>query len=341
MKVLIPAYEPTKKMLVLIQQIQNETNYQILIIDDGSGEKYQEIFHQAQEFGCIVLKHFCNKGKGEALKTGFAYLLSQKENDAVVCADCDGQHHIEDIIKVANAIEQNKNQIVLGTRRFKGKVPFKSRFGNTITAWTFALFTGKKIADTQTGLRGYPCSMLKWLCSVEGSRFEYEFNLLMSAIDFKYEIKQIPILTIYDNNNRGTHFRPVVDSARIYWILLKFCTASSISAVLDFSLLFTFKTLTESLLFGVVVARIVSSVLNYYLNKKMVFKVKDISLTQSAPKYFGLVLVIMIANYLLLSLLVQEAHIPVIAAKILTELILFNVSYIIQKRFIFKKEKFI
>lgn len=336
MTVLIPAYEPTEKMLTLVSELKAKTDYPVLIVDDGSGENYQELFALAESCGCTVLHHPENAGKGAALKTGFNYLLALGSPGKVVCADSDGQHHVDDIIRVYHAIDENKKEMVLGVRRFSGKVPLKSRFGNQVTAFFFKLATGLALTDTQTGLRGYPPALLPWLCSVEGDRFEYELNLLLMAKTAKVSICQIPIATIYDQNNKGTHFRPFWDSIRVTLPLIRFCASSLTSALLDFSLLFLFQNLTGNLLGSVVLSRAISSVCNYSMNKIFVFKTKDISGKQSAPQYFSLVFIIMLANYGLLSLLTEIIGLPVAAAKLLTELTLFCLSYTVQKCFIFR-----
>lgn len=338
MTVLIPAYEPTEKMLSLIAELKEKTDYRILVIDDGSGDKYRWLFNKAREFGCIVLHHPINKGKGEALKTGFTYLASGLESDSVVCADSDGQHHVADIIKLADAIDDNKNEMVLGVRRFDGNVPFKSRFGNSISAFMFKVATGIELNDTQTGLRGYPHKLLPWLCSVDGERFEYEQNLLLNSKKSGISIKQITIATIYDNNNKGTHFRPLHDSVSVIMPILKFCSSSIISGILDFVLFFAFKHITNKLLCSVVMARAVSSIFNYMVNKIFVFGAKDLSNNQSAPKYFGLVLVIMSLNYSLMALLTGVIHMHDLPAKLLTEITLFTMSFAVQKLFVFKKD---
>jgi glycosyltransferase involved in cell wall biosynthesis len=340
MIVLIPSYEPTEKMLTLISGIQAQTDYDLLIIDDGSGEPFQELFERAEELGCTVLHHRNNKGKGAALKTGFEYLLSTGRTDKVVCADSDGQHHLDDIIRVAESINEEKKEMVLGVREFEGRVPLKSRLGNTLTAFFFKRITQTSIKDTQTGLRGYSHLMLPWLCSVEGDRFEYELNLLLQAKQSQVSTQQISIATIYDNNNKGTHFRPIHDSIRVFLPLLKFCGSSLSSGLLDFVLLFLFQGLTGSLFWSVAFARLISSLFNYSINKILVFKANQTSQRQSAPKYFGLVLMIMILNYSLLALLTQGMGVPDVAAKLLTEMTLFTLSYIVQKLFIFGHVKF-
>lgn len=339
MTILIPAYEPTEKMIELLSELKAKTEYRILVVDDGSGERYQALFDKAESYGATVLHHPKNEGKGVALKTGFAHLISKYEQDSVVCADSDGQHHVDDIIKIANAIETGKREMVLGARKFEGTVPFKSRFGNRVTAFFFKLATGISISDTQTGLRGYPSSLLSWLCSVEGSRFEYELNLLLAAKEAGVAIRELTIATIYENNNSGTHFRPIHDSILVSMPILKFCSSSLISFLLDFVLLFVFQGLTGSLFWGVVLARVISSATNYSINKALVFKAKQVSSMQSAPKYFALVVVIMLLNYSLLYFLTTVIGVPDFLAKLLTEMTLFVLSYTVQRLFVFKRGK--
>lgn len=125
--------------------------------------------------GAEVLTHPVNRGKGAALRTGFAHIRAHHPGEPVVCADSDGQHTLLDILRVAAAIDDEVD-MVLGVRRFTGRVPLRSRVGNLFTAGLFALVTGHWIADTQTGLRGYPHRQLDWLADVPGDRFEYELN---------------------------------------------------------------------------------------------------------------------------------------------------------------------
>lgn len=338
MIILIPAYEPTEKMLSLVRELKSRTNYKILIIDDGSGNRFKELFDKVEEYGCTVLHHSENKGKGEALKTGFNYIYSECQPDRVVCADSDGQHQVDDIIKLADTIDDSKKEMVLGVRQFKGNVPFKSRFGNSISAFSFKLATGISLNDTQTGLRGYPYNLMPWLCSVDGKRFEYELNLLLRAKESGISINQLTIATIYENNNKGTHFRPIHDSVSVLMPIFKFCSSSIISGILDFILFFLFRWLTSSLFYGVVLARVISSIFNYFINKIFVFDAKNTSSRQSAPKYFGLVIVIMLLNYCLMAFWTNIVGMPEFLAKLLTEAILFTMSYTVQKLFVFNKD---
>jgi putative flippase GtrA len=336
MNILIPAYEPGVKMIELIRKIRQSCNLDILIVDDGSGENYMRIFKQARDLGCTVLHHDRNLGKGAALKTGFRYLMEAGEGEGVVCADCDGQHSVGDICKVAVETMRWTDTAVLGVRQFSGKVPFKSMFGNSITRWVFFLSAGYKIQDTQTGLRGYPAEMLPWLCEVEGTRFEYELNVLLNLKSAGYSIREMTIQTIYENGNKGSHFRPVMDSIRVYLPFLKFSASSLTSGLLDFLLLLGFMQLSGHLLPSVLFSRVISSIFNYSCNKYLVFPSRSTKTVQSAPRYFLLVLIIMLLNYALLNSFTLIG-VPLVAAKILTETVLFVFSYVVQKRLVFAR----
>lgn len=335
MKILIPAYEPDERMLRLIRQLKKQSGEQIVIVDDGSGHKYQPIFNEAESLGCTVLHHHFNQGKGAALKTGINYFVAIGEQEGVVCADCDGQHSVADILKIARVTRQKANCIILGGRQFIGKVPWRSRVGNTLTRAIFAFATGSRIYDTQTGLRGYPAWMFEWLLQVPGCRFEYELNVLLEAQQQGYSVYEIPISTIYENNNKSSHFHPVFDSIRVYLPILKFSGSSLAAAALDFILLLVLQKTTGNLLLSIVGARVCSSLFNYTCNRYLVFKAGAEQNPRSILRYYFLAAVILGSNYLLMSLLVNTISTPLIPAKILTEAILFTGSYWVQKKYVF------
>lgn len=222
MTVILPSYEPTEKLLATVSMLQEKTGYRIVIVDDGSGEHYRGLFDEAEALGCIVLRHDVNRGKGAALKTAFAWMNENHPGEPMLCADSDGQQRIEDIQKIAEAIAPESREIVLGMRLFEGKVPVRSRFGNWIMRLVFRAITGVYIYDTQNGLRGYPASLLPWLISVEGERFEYETNLLLRAKEAGITFREIRIQTIYENNNKGSHYKAFRDSARIFRCILNY-----------------------------------------------------------------------------------------------------------------------
>ncbi|MFC4100304.1 GtrA family protein [Paenibacillus xanthanilyticus] len=338
MTILIPAYEPDQRLLSLVDKLKEAYWHRIVIVDDGSGPAYRHIFDAARDAGCTVLAHADNLGKGRALKTGFGYLKEIGETEGVICADSDGQHLPADIMRIADALASQRSGIVLGCRRFTGRVPLRSRFGNSATRLVYALTTGNRIQDTQTGLRGFPASMLDWLCELPGERFEYEMNMLLKAQEDGYPMREVTIETIYLENNKSSHFRPIADSAKVYAPILTFCSSSLMSALLDFGLLMLLQLLTGKLLFSVIGARTVSSMFNYAMNRRFVFdKNKKSALVASMPKYFALVVLIMVLNYGLLHLFHESWGIPLVFAKLLTEGALFLFSYWSQRKFVFSE----
>ena len=131
--IIIPAYEPDTRMNDLLETMKERRLGPVIIVDDGSGKEYADLFAQAQEIlrelGGTVLTHEVNRGKGRGLKTAFAHILEAYPDAAgCVTADSDGQHTVDCILSVRQALEENPDKLILGVRRFDGEgVPWKSR----------------------------------------------------------------------------------------------------------------------------------------------------------------------------------------------------------------------
>lgn len=339
MKVIIPAYEPDKNLITLIKDIKENSDYDIVIVDDGSTQNCRYLFLKARSEGCTVLTHETNLGKGAALKTALSYVLKEgTEKTGVVCADCDGQHTWQDIIKIAEQLPWHRNSIIMGSREFEGNIPLRSMIGNKLTRLVFSLISGNKISDTQTGLRGFAVEMLPWLIQLKGNRYEYEMNQLLEAASAGFTLFSVPIKTIYENNNKSSHFRPIRDSIKIYFPILKFGLSSVSCGVIDFVSLFLINGITHNLFISVVMARIISSLCNYLLNRNIVFKAVG-SNAYSFAKYYGLVVLILLTNYLILDFFTNVVSLSLLLSKILTESIMFLASYYTQKKFVFSAKK--
>lgn len=337
MTVLIPSYEPDVRLLNLILKLQQYGLGPIVIVDDGSGPAYRGLFESARAYGCTVLTHPRNLGKGRALKTGFRHIRTWDSREGIVCADSDSQHLPDDIRAVAEELRRRPfGSLVLGSRRFTGKVPLRSRFGNSVTRGVFAIATGGTVHDTQTGLRAFPYEMLDWLCDVPGDRFEYEMNMLLAARREGYAIREVTIETVYLEANKSSHFRPLADSLRIYVPIFAFGASSAASALIDFLLLFVLQSLTHHLFFSVAAARLCSSVFNYTVNRKYVFGgANTAQVRRSLPKYFSLALLVLLLNYGLLYFYNEQLILPLVVAKILTEASIFAFSFWMQRRFVY------
>ncbi|ALV46690.1 hypothetical protein MB46_15525 [Arthrobacter alpinus] len=336
MIILIPSFEPDAKLPELIRELNaSETGATIVVVNDGSGPRFEAVYEQVKFLGARVIGYPNNHGKGQALKTGFSFIAANFPGHDVVCADSDGQHCVTDILRVAGAVAPN-NAIVLGERHFSGQVPLRSSFGNSATRFFFALATGTWLRDTQTGLRGYPAHLLPWLLSVRGNRYEYELNVLLEARSQGYTLESVSIATIYIAENESSHFRPLRDSLRIYAPLVKFSMSSFMGFLIDTVAFLILMAVTGSLWLSVLGARIISSGANFAVNRRLVFpEGRSVPLTRTAGRYFALVALLLAANYgLLISF--TEAGLPAFSAKILTEIILFLLSFAVQKRFLFR-----
>lgn len=220
--VVIPALNPTNKLLFYVDELLNENIPQIIVVNDGSKKECKPIFSQLRaKQRCIVLQHEVNRGKGQALKTAFQYVLQNERNRDIVTADCDGQHSVEDVLKVGKALEEFHNGLILGVRNFREKhVPLRSYLGNTLTIFIFTLLFRCKLKDTQTGLRGIPYEFLNAITNLLGDRYEYEMNVLIYAARNKIPIKEMPIQTLYFHNNSNSYYHPLKDSLKILGMII-------------------------------------------------------------------------------------------------------------------------
>jgi len=214
--IIIPALNPTDKLLTLVDELTNKGFNDIIVVNDGSGEEYNNIFEKLPK-SVKLLNHKTNLGKGAALKTAIKEL---KNVDGFITVDSDGQHSVEDVIKIAN--ELLKYDIVLGIRNFNLKnVPKRSKFGNKISSLVFKIRTGVNLKDTQTGLRGINIKYKDLALNTSGNRYEYEMNFLNNLVKNKIKIHTVRIKTIYEDNNDGSHFNVIRDSILIHkWIII-------------------------------------------------------------------------------------------------------------------------
>lgn len=344
--VIIPSYEPDERLILLIRSLQPQCS-NIVVVNDGSGPQFDQIFMELQKGGVTILSHAVNQGKGRALKTAFNYCLLQ-DPDLVGCvtADSDGQHLPEDIVHCGEVLSRHPDSLVLGCRDFDDvSVPQKSRYGNKITRTLFRYLCGLKITDTQTGLRGIPAQFMRALLVVPGERFEFETNMLIASKDHCL-IKEIKIKTIYDSpKNHATHFDPIKDSIRIYRILgkmfLHFFISSLSSSIVDLSLFAILCALLREqsgyILIATALARIVSASYNYIVNYHIVFSSKA-QHRKSTVKYIVLAIIQGTLSAVLVSGMVAlvgaKFEVP---SKILVDILLFIISFYIQREFIFNK----
>lgn len=360
--VLIPSLEPDGRLPAYIDTLLDAGFGRIVVINDGSGADYDAIFAQvAQKPRCTVLGHEKNFGKGRALRTGVSYIRDHTAFNGVITADADGQHTAHDTLLLCEKLDENKKELLLGSRDFSRKnkfVPPKSRFGNRSTSAVFALLYGKWLPDTQTGLRGAARGCYNALLDTAGDRFEYEMNVLIRFSQMKIPFVIVPIETIYHDENKGTHFHPLRDSWRIYKLLLgsffRFSAASILSFLLDYGILtalmfWVFRDLADITVLGVPfsaeaiiatpIARLCSSPVNFLLNKNFAFQVKE---SRGAwLRYAALALIVLAITTLLFGWL--NHFVPArseglsVLLKAVIDIVMYLLNFRIQRNWVFGK----
>ena len=350
--VIIPSLDPDEKLLRTVESLEKVGFKNIILVNDGSKRENLKFFPSLDGYeGRILLHHTENKGKGAALKTAFKYVLETRPDfDGVITADGDGQHLAEDILACAEQMLETES-VVLGCRDFSGEdVPKRSRFGNRTTSLVMRLFCGMKLSDTQTGLRAFPYKYLADMLEVKGERFEYETNMLISFKQKAIPYTEKKIETVYIEENKTSHFRPVRDSVRVYRFILSYCLSSVLSALVDEGAFFLFLKLINAggltVLISTVFARIISSLTNFAINKNKVFSNKG-SVIKTLLKYYALAVPQMLVSAGLVYALsaiakligISSNDIVLTLIKVVVDTVLFFASFRIQQNWVFADKK--
>lgn len=346
--VVIPALNPDEKMVNLVNNLHSHGFRHIILVDDGSQTVNRKYFETTKEnYHCHVIRHVVNFGKGMALKSAFNYVLDQLPDiKGVVTVDCDGQHTLADTVTCAKLTWKHPDHLIMGCRQFTDKsIPFRSRFGNKLTCFTIRLLCGIHISDSQTGLRGISRSLMQNnFANTKGERFEYEMNMLIEAKDSLVPIMEFPIQTIYLENNESSHFNPFIDSIRIYKLFLKFLLSSFSSYLIDIVFFYLFvKTFRPFfpdtyIWIATILARLISSIYNFTINKNQVFRNNSKTPTVLA-RYYTLCIIQTIISAFFVKYLFSIIKYNESVIKSCFEIFLFFISFQIQQKWVFKKEK--
>ncbi len=337
--VVIPAYKPSGALVDVVRALAANSFAAMVGVDDGSGPVFSNAFECVAALPeVILLRHAVNLGKGAALKTGINHALcSVPDLLGLVTADADGQHHPDDIERVAARLLADPGSLVLGCRTFHRDVPLRSRFGNILTSGVMHALMGRKLSDTQTGLRGIPASFALRVLKLEADGYEFEMEMLLTAHQLSTPVVEEPIRTIYEPGNQSSHFNPIVDSMKIYFVLLRFGSVSLLTALLDGLIFYVAYRQSGNILGSQVLARLFSLTFNYSLVRSSVFYSHQRH-RSVLPKYLLLVLASGTASYAGIRLLTGNLGINPVIAKVVAETVLFFLNFAAQRLLIFKPE---
>jgi glycosyltransferase involved in cell wall biosynthesis len=338
--VLIPAYQPGDALAQIVAALAPHPFLAIVVVDDGSSSACSSVFAAcSRQPRTTILRHGVNLGKGAALKTGLNYLLAHHPGLAgVVTADADGQHDPADILRVAQELEKQPDHLVLGARSFGAETPTRSRFGNLLTRSVVRVVMGERISDTQTGLRAIPRRLIPELLRMAACRYEFELDMLTAAKHLRIPTAEVSIRTIYAPGNPTSHFNPLRDSMRIYFVLMRFSLVSLATAAIDNLVFFLCYQASGIIFVSQVLARSAAVLFNYSTARRAVFLSGEKHI-YTLPKYLALVAVNGLLSYAIIRYLADEHRWPVMPAKLLVESLLFLANFAIQRDFIFTRSR--
>lgn len=342
--ILIPAYKPEPILIQIVKELKSRGFENVVCVDDGSGMQYRQLFLKLQnDIGVTVLRHATNLGKGRSLKTGFNYITNNfhtSEVSSVITMDADGQHKVENVVDLYNGYN-GETALVLGSRKFAGnniRVPLRSKIGNIATKWIFNYLCNIDIADTQTGLRLYPFELLPRLMKVSGEGYEYETNCLLYCKEENINLEEREIETVYENNNATSHFNPLIDSVKIYAVIMKYTCASLVTVGVDYFVFFLMAYISKNVFVMTYSGRAVAAIFNFILNKKVVFKNVNVKPAKQVFRYLALLSISGTVSATAILIGQNICSFNILLLKAMVEIFLFFFNFYIQKNYVFEKE---
>ena len=335
--ILIPAYKPGAHFVEFVHTLKERGYEDIVVVDDGSGAEFVPQFSAIRDIATI-LRHERNQGKGKALKTGFSHIIATAPHCmGVVTVDADAQHHIDDIQNVAASLAESPESCVLGVRftdRTAQRVPLRNAIGNRLTRLLFSLQTGWSLSDTQSGLRGLPLKECEKALALPGDRYEFEMQMLTQWARDRTPVVEQPIRTIYPEEGTS-HFHPIVDSMKIYWVLLRFTVSSLAATFIDYLIYSTLILLDQPIWVSLACARATSTIVNFIANKNLVFHSRGSTIRQILSYYAFALLLFLLSWGGIVSMGKAMGMNPIIS-KIIIESLLFALSFTVQKHLVFR-----
>lgn len=333
---LIPASGPTEALAGLVRVLRARGLRVAVVVDGG------EAAFEAVSALCAGDAHLIRlpegAGRGAAIRAGVEFLRGECEKCVCVTADAGGAHAAGDILRVAGIARENPGKLVLGVRSYR-----RGRFPAFFLRLAYRLFAKLDVRDLTTGLRAFDESLFGLFLETPGERDEYEMNALISCAREKIPILETKIETQYPAGGAGSLFSAFRHYLRVYGNMIKFSLSSFAGFVTDYAMFNLLYALSAGMGdfridFANYTARAVSATLNYTLNRRLVFKSRE-NVVKTAIQYFALATIILIGNTYILTFLVETVRLNAQIAKLLTELLFFLMSWLVQRFVIFRRKR--
>ncbi len=214
--ILIPAYNAASTIYEVVSETVSY-GYPVVVVDDGSMDNTPDLL---EGLDVVVILHGFNRGKGAALRTGFAWAIDNGF-DAVVTIDADGQHDPSAIPRLVSAAIEGKYGILLASRhdQFRDMAGLR-KVWNRFGVWCMRKATGFEITDSQSGFRYYSTSLLRSV-SLEKNGYDMEMEVLMKGWKRGFRIGAIPVPARVADGRSTSHFRAVPDTWNICMTYLR------------------------------------------------------------------------------------------------------------------------
>ena len=329
--VLIPAHDPGQGLTAYVARLAEAGLSPILVVDDGSPATAAPVFDELRRHpDCIVVRHAVRLGRGGAIRTGLNRLLLEFPDAAgVVIANQGGEYDPADLRKVAGALRSDSGAVVAGYRA-PSALPWHTRLLRGASRSVLHLFTGQRVADPHCALRGIPMSAIPELLRLDGEGDHYELNLFVRARDLKLKITEVPL----DSRAAERTGSPFAESMQTSVVFARFAFTSLLTSCIDQIIFWIAWTVLGTIGPSIAIARIASSVVNLALNRDFVFK-SNARLPGIVLRYYTGMLVSGCAAYILIRAIREVSPVPVIAAKLAAETLLFLFSFVMSKYLIF------
>lgn len=210
--VVIPAFNEGRTIADLVRQVRDQ-GFAVTVVDDGSSDDTAAVVAQTD---ATLLQNPGNLGKGASLRRGMAAAL-EADAEAVITLDGDGQHAPEDLPRIWQAGRERPGSVVIAARLLdRDGAPPARKAANAVADFWISWAAGRRIRDSQSGFRLYPAGLLRQvLPDNDRDGFVFESEVLIEAGRRGFPIVSVATASRYPHDRRPSHFRPVLDTARI------------------------------------------------------------------------------------------------------------------------------
>lgn len=210
--VVIPAYNEADRIGLVLEELK-KLKLPVFVVDDGSKDTTFEV---TSSYPVTALRHKVNLGKGAALKTAAeAAFISGAE--AVVMMDSDGQHKVSDLAKFIEALNDNRHEIIFGSRNLKMGVPLVRFLGNKFASVLVNLLFGIYVSDLLCGYRAFTRRAFRKM-NWESSGYGIETEMVIKTGRLGMRYCEVPVETVYYDKFKGV---TIMDAVGILGSVLK------------------------------------------------------------------------------------------------------------------------